>query len=137
MLFALHNLLISLTTSISSKSAEYFLDTGALQNLLSFVWCLKNGTKFKTSETFGVQLAHELEVPEVGKVHCFVDSGPMKTGLIFHVLDCNVLYVLGISFDVSWANATFLSIRKCPNASQGRLNTLKACPNGPQDRLCR
>ena len=39
--------------------------------------------------------------------------------------------------DVSWANTTFLSIMKCLNASQGRLNTLKACPNGLQDRLCR
>ena len=43
-------------------------------------------------------LADGLEVPEVGKVRCFVYLGPMKTALTFYMLDCNVPCVLGIPF---------------------------------------
>ena len=39
-----------------------------------------------------------MEVPAVGKVCYFVDLGPMKTALMFYVLDCNVPCVLGIPF---------------------------------------
>ena len=43
-------------------------------------------------------MADRLEVPAVGKAHCFVDLGPMKTALTFYVLDCNVSCELGIPF---------------------------------------
>ena len=81
---------------IGSKLNEYFLDSWALHNLLALDWCNKNGLEIENSETFGVQLANRLEVPAVDKIHCFVDLGPMKTAIIFYILDCNVPCVLGI-----------------------------------------
>ena len=39
-----------------------------------------------------------LETHAVGKTHCFVDLGTMKTALTFYVLDYNVPFVLGIPF---------------------------------------
>ena len=110
MVIALHNQLITLKTTICGKSAECLLDSGASHNFLALDWCQKNELKVENGETFGVRLADGLEVPAVGKVHCFVDLGPMKTALTFYVLDCNVPCVLGIPFlqmvnpTIDWVN---------------------------------
>ena len=45
-----------------------------------------------------VWLADELEVPVVSNIYYFINLWPMKTELIFYVLDCNVLCILGIPF---------------------------------------
>ena len=34
----------------------------------------------------------------MGKLKCFVDLGPIKTVLTFHMLQCDFLCVLGILF---------------------------------------
>ena len=57
-----------------------------------------NSLKLNSTEHFSIYLADEQEVSAVGKVKCFVDLGPMKTALAFHVLQCDFPCVLGILF---------------------------------------
>ena len=65
--------------SASGKSAEYLLDSGALHIFLVLDWCWKKNLKVKNGESFGVRLEDRLEIPAVGKVHFFINLGPMKT----------------------------------------------------------
>ena len=94
----LSNQLLSLELMINDSSATCLLDSGASHNFLSLDWCQANGLRWDSAEQFGVHLADGQEVPAVGKVKCFVDLGPMKTALTFHVLQCDIPCVLGIPF---------------------------------------
>ena len=110
MVITICNQMISLKTSISGKTAECLLDSGASHNFLAFDWHQKNEFKVENRETFKVWLVDGLEVPAVGKVRCFVTLEPMKTVPTFNVSDCNVAYVLGIRFlqtvnlTINWVN---------------------------------
>ena len=112
MVVALRNQLISLKTSIGSKSDECLLDSGVSHNFLALDWYYKNVLKVENGEIFRIWLADRLEVCAIGKACCFVDLGPMKTAITFYVLDCNVPCVLGIPFPqtvnptIDWVNCS-------------------------------
>ena len=74
------------------------LDSGASHNFVSVGWCKANALEFGDCAQFGVRLADGQEIQAIGKFRCFVDLGPMKTALDFHVLECDVPCVLGIPF---------------------------------------
>ena len=86
MVVMLNNQLLSLKTVINDSPAICLLDSGATHNLLSAGWCKVNGLKLNFTEHFSICLADRQVVSTVGKVKCFVDLGPMKTALIFHML---------------------------------------------------
>ena len=98
MIVMLNNQLLSLKTVINDSPATCLLDSGATYNFLSADWCKANGLKFDSTEYFSIYLADRQEVSAVEKVKCFVDLGPMKTTLTFHVLQCDIPCVLGIPF---------------------------------------
>ena len=98
MVIVLNESLIKLRTLVDGKSAVCLLDSGVSHNFFSVNWCEQNGLEYKQGKWFSVQLADGQEVPAVGKLHCLVDLGPMKTALTFYVLDCNIPCVLGLPF---------------------------------------
>ena len=98
MVVMLNNQLLSLKTVINDCPATCLLDSGATHKFLSADWCKVNGLKFDSTEHFSVCLANRQEVSAEEKVKCFVDLGPMKTVLTFHMLQCDIPCVLGIPF---------------------------------------
>ena len=98
MVVILNNQLLSLKTIINDSPATFLLDSGATHNFLSADWSKANGLKVDSTEQFSIYLADRQEVSAVGKIKCFVDLGPMKTALTFHVLQCDILCVLVIPF---------------------------------------
>ena len=98
MVVLLNNQLLSLKTIINDSPAICLLDSGATHSFLSADWCQANGLKFDSTKHFSVYLADEQEISAVGKVKCFVDLGPIKTALTFHMIQCNILCILGILF---------------------------------------
>ena len=94
MVVMLNNQLLSLNTVINDSPATCLLDSGTTHNFLSADWCKVNCLKFDSTEHFSVCLADRQEVSAVGKVKCFVNLGPMKTALTFHVLQCDIPCVI-------------------------------------------
>ena len=89
MVIILNEFLIKLRTLADGKSADCLLDSEASHNFFSLNWYDQNGLEYKWCKWFSIQLADRQEVPEVGKLHCLIDLGPMKTELTLYVLDCN------------------------------------------------
>ena len=98
MVVMLNNQLLSLKTVINDSPATCLLDSGATHNFLSVDWCKANGLKFDSTKHFYVYLADRQEVSAVIKVKFFVDLGPMKTALTFHVLECDIPCISEIQF---------------------------------------
>ena len=65
---------------------------------LSADWSKANGLKFDSTKHFSIHLVDKQEVSAVGKVKCFVDLGPMKSAITFHVLQCDIPCISGIPF---------------------------------------
>ena len=57
-----------------------------------------NGLEYEWGKCCSFQLADGQEIPAISKLYCFVDLVPMKTALTFHVLDCNIPCILGLTF---------------------------------------
>ena len=98
MVVMLNNQLLSLKTVINNSPATYLSGSCATHNFFSADWCKANGLKFDSTEHLSVRLADRQEVSAVGKFNCFEDLGPMKTAFTFHMLQCDILCVLGIPF---------------------------------------
>ena len=98
MVVVLDELLIKLKTLADGKSAICLWDSWALHNFFSVNWCNQNGLKYEWGKWFGVQLADGQEVHAAGKLCFLIDLVPIKIVLIFSVLDCNILCVLGLPF---------------------------------------
>ena len=98
MVVVLNNQMLSLKTVINDCPATCLLDSGATHTFWSIDWCKACGLKVDSIEYFSIHLSDEQKVSDEGKVKCFVDLGPMKTTLTFHVLQCDILCVLGIPF---------------------------------------
>ena len=100
MVVMLNNQLLSLKTVINDSPATCLLDSGATHNFLSADWCKANSLKFDSTEHFSVYLADEKKVSAMGKVKHFVDLGPMKTALIFYVLQYDIPCIWGFYFSI-------------------------------------
>ena len=94
----LNNQLLSLKTLTNDSPAIFLLDSSTTHNFLSADWCQDNGLKLDSTGHIAVYLADRKKVSAVGKAKCFVDLGPIKTVLTFHMLQCDIPCVLGIPF---------------------------------------
>lgn len=94
----LNDFIIGIRTLINGMSSEYLLHSRALYECFALNWCNKKKLGFESRAQFNVRLVDRQEVPAVYKIRCLLYLGPMKTEMIFYILDCNEPCVLGIPF---------------------------------------
>ena len=98
MVIMMNNQILRIKIVIYDSLETCLLDSSAIYNFLWADWCQTNGLKIDSTEHLSVYLADGQEVSAVGKLKCSVDLGPIKTGLTFHLQQCDIPCVLRTPF---------------------------------------